>query len=131
MIILFSLFLLEKTFVRKKLFFARKNFCPKKTFFARKHFCPKKTFLLEKTFFARKNFLSENKNITYFLIAMIDVVLSTPAFYFSYTYDLTHSQQRLAHTTENFRDQPLIDRADHRQSFKIAYPPKCRKLKKK
>lgn len=47
-------------------------------------------------------------------LAMIDVTLSTDSFYFSYSFDLTHSQQRLAHTTENFREQPLIDRADHR-----------------
>jgi hypothetical protein len=45
---------------------------------------------------------------------MLDELLGTPSFFFSYTYDLTHTQQRLAHTTENFREMALIDRADHR-----------------
>jgi hypothetical protein len=45
---------------------------------------------------------------------MMDTVLGTQAFYFSYSFDLTHTQQRLAHTTENFREQPMIDRADPR-----------------
>lgn len=45
---------------------------------------------------------------------MIDDILATPSFFFSYSFDLSHTQQRLAHTTENFRDIPLIDRADYR-----------------
>lgn len=45
---------------------------------------------------------------------MIESVLATPSFYYSYTYDLTHTQQRLTHTISSFYTEPLIDRADSR-----------------
>jgi len=54
----------------------------------------------------------EQDNATF--VAMLNQVLATPAFYFSYELDLTHTQQRLAHTTTDFRSHPLIQRADHR-----------------
>ena len=45
---------------------------------------------------------------------MIESVLATPAFYYCYSFDITHTQQRLAHTISSFKNQPLIDRADSR-----------------
>ena len=45
---------------------------------------------------------------------MIDSVLATPSFYYCYSYDITHTQQRLSHTISSFKNQPLIDRADTR-----------------
>ncbi|XP_033230794.1 phosphatidylinositide phosphatase SAC1 [Belonocnema kinseyi] len=51
-------------------------------------------------------------NSTY--IEMIKSVLGTPHFYFSYTYDLSHTMQRLHNTTPEFLQMPLYDRADPR-----------------
>lgn len=45
---------------------------------------------------------------------MIDHVLNTPYLYFSYTYDLTHTLQRLHNTTPDFLQQSLLERADQR-----------------
>ncbi|KAL7286222.1 hypothetical protein TKK_0019518 [Trichogramma kaykai] len=45
---------------------------------------------------------------------MIKLVLSTPHFYFSYTYDLSHTMQRLHNTTPDFLQSPLHERADSR-----------------
>lgn len=47
-------------------------------------------------------------------IAMVQQVLSTPYFYFSYTYDLTHTLQRLYYTAEDFLQMALHERADPR-----------------
>lgn len=46
--------------------------------------------------------------------AMIEHVLNIPHFYFSYTYDLTHSLQRLHNTMPEFLQIPLHERADER-----------------
>ncbi|XP_063217317.1 phosphatidylinositol-3-phosphatase SAC1-B [Bacillus rossius redtenbacheri] len=46
--------------------------------------------------------------------AMIDLVLKTPHFYFSYSFDLTHTLQRLHNTTPEFLQMPLHERADIR-----------------
>ncbi|XP_011141831.1 phosphatidylinositide phosphatase SAC1 isoform X2 [Harpegnathos saltator] len=51
-------------------------------------------------------------NSTY--MEMIKSVLNTPHFYFSYTYDLSHTMQRLHNTTPEFLQMPLHDRADPR-----------------
>ncbi|CAD6233880.1 GSCOCG00012319001-RA-CDS [Cotesia congregata] len=51
-------------------------------------------------------------NTTY--LEMIKSVLNTPYFYFSYTYDLSHTMQRLHNTTPEFLQMPLHDRADSR-----------------
>ena len=48
---------------------------------------------------------------------MVEYVLSKPGFYFSYTYDLTHTMQRRHHlscTKQNFSSIPLYERADER-----------------
>ena len=45
---------------------------------------------------------------------MIELVLRTQAFYFSYTYDITHTFQRLQMSPPNFYATPLIERADQR-----------------
>ncbi|KAF2892481.1 hypothetical protein ILUMI_13700 [Ignelater luminosus] len=51
-------------------------------------------------------------NTTY--LSMIEQVLATPYLYFSYSYDLTHTMQRLHGTGPDFLSQSLIDRADQR-----------------
>ncbi|CAL4079758.1 unnamed protein product, partial [Meganyctiphanes norvegica] len=47
-------------------------------------------------------------------LSMVQNLLSTPYFYFSYTYDLTHSVQRLYYTAEDFLQMALHERADVR-----------------
>ncbi|MCL4136033.1 UNVERIFIED_CONTAM: hypothetical protein GTU68_006435, partial [Idotea baltica] len=47
-------------------------------------------------------------------LSMLQQVLSTPYFYFSYSYDLTHTLQRLYYTAEEFLQMPLHERADIR-----------------
>jgi hypothetical protein len=47
-------------------------------------------------------------------LGMIESVLATPSFYYCYSYDITHTQQRLSHTISSFKNQPLIERADKR-----------------
>jgi len=54
--------------------------------------------------------LSENQ--TY--VNMIQQVLDTPNLYFSYSYDLTHTLQRLHNTMPEFLQMPLHERADER-----------------
>ncbi|KAF7994518.1 hypothetical protein HCN44_003990 [Aphidius gifuensis] len=51
-------------------------------------------------------------NTTY--LEMIKSVLNTPYFHFSYTYDLSHTMQRLHNTTPEFLQMALHDRADSR-----------------
>ncbi|XP_046814003.1 phosphatidylinositol-3-phosphatase SAC1 isoform X1 [Vespa crabro] len=51
-------------------------------------------------------------NATY--LEMVKSVLNTPYFYFSYTYDLSHTIQRLHNTTPEFLQMTLYDRADLR-----------------
>ena len=41
---------------------------------------------------------------------MAQNALQTKGFYFSYTYDLTHSTQRLYNTTPDFGQLPLFER---------------------
>ncbi|XP_043921459.1 phosphatidylinositol-3-phosphatase SAC1 [Protopterus annectens] len=48
------------------------------------------------------------------LLSMINNVLSTDGFYFSPTYDLTHTLQRLANTSPEFQEMSLLERADQR-----------------
>lgn len=45
---------------------------------------------------------------------MVENVLATPGFYFSYSYDITHSIQRLHDISPEFWQQSLFERADHR-----------------
>nr|CAI5836938.1 unnamed protein product [Callosobruchus analis] len=47
-------------------------------------------------------------------ISMVEHVLSTPFFYFSYSYDITHSIQRLHDIQPDFWQQSLMERGDHR-----------------
>ncbi|XP_067006317.1 phosphatidylinositol-3-phosphatase SAC1-B [Anabrus simplex] len=47
-------------------------------------------------------------------LSMIESVLSTPGLYFSYSYDITHTLQRLHNTTPEFLQMPLHERADPR-----------------
>ncbi|XP_050442275.1 phosphatidylinositol-3-phosphatase SAC1 [Adelges cooleyi] len=45
---------------------------------------------------------------------MVKQTFSTPYYYFSYTYDLTHTMQRLYNTSPSFLDTPMYERADIR-----------------
>ncbi|XP_013926529.1 PREDICTED: phosphatidylinositide phosphatase SAC1 [Thamnophis sirtalis] len=47
-------------------------------------------------------------------LAMISHILSVDGFYFSTTYDLTHTLQRLANTSPEFQEMSLLERADPR-----------------
>lgn len=47
-------------------------------------------------------------------VNMVEQVLATPYIYFSYTYDLTHTMQRLHSSGPEFLSQSLIERADAR-----------------
>uniref|UniRef100_A0A8D9BUV5 Phosphatidylinositol-3-phosphatase SAC1 n=1 Tax=Cacopsylla melanoneura TaxID=428564 RepID=A0A8D9BUV5_9HEMI len=47
-------------------------------------------------------------------ISMIKKILSTPYFYYSYTYDLTYNMQRLYNVQHDFLLKPLHERADER-----------------
>lgn len=46
--------------------------------------------------------------------AMVQAVLSTPNFYYSTTYDLSHTLQKLFNTTPDFVQMGLMERADQR-----------------
>uniref|UniRef100_A0A4W3ICJ1 Phosphatidylinositol-3-phosphatase SAC1 n=1 Tax=Callorhinchus milii TaxID=7868 RepID=A0A4W3ICJ1_CALMI len=47
-------------------------------------------------------------------LAMLNGVLNTDGFYFSTSYDLTHTLQRLANTSPEFQEMSLLERADQR-----------------
>ncbi|XP_068722474.1 phosphatidylinositol-3-phosphatase SAC1-like isoform X2 [Montipora capricornis] len=54
----------------------------------------------------------QRNNTTY--LSMVQSVLQTDSFYFSCTYDLTHTLQRLSRTSPDFLQMPLFERADPR-----------------
>ncbi|KAM4706340.1 phosphatidylinositol-3-phosphatase SAC1 [Rhinophrynus dorsalis] len=54
--------------------------------------------------------LQDNKTF----LAMIGHVLSVDGFYFSSSYDLTHTLQRLSNTSPEFQEMSLLERADQR-----------------
>lgn len=54
--------------------------------------------------------LQDNKTF----LAMLNSVLSVDGFYFSTTYDLTHTLQRLSNTSPEFQEMSLLERADQR-----------------
>ncbi|NP_001086149.1 phosphatidylinositol-3-phosphatase SAC1 isoform 1 [Xenopus laevis] len=47
-------------------------------------------------------------------LGMLSHVLSVDGFYFSVSYDLTHTLQRLANTSPEFQEMSLLERADQR-----------------
>ncbi|GCC29567.1 hypothetical protein chiPu_0008009 [Chiloscyllium punctatum] len=47
-------------------------------------------------------------------LAMLNSVLNTDGFYFTTTYDITHTLQRLANTSPEFQEMTLLERADQR-----------------
>ncbi|CAF2405929.1 unnamed protein product [Rotaria sp. Silwood2] len=47
-------------------------------------------------------------------LSMIELILRTEAFYFSYTYDITHTFQRLQTSSPDFHSVPFLERADER-----------------
>ncbi|XP_069469454.1 phosphatidylinositol-3-phosphatase SAC1 isoform X2 [Ambystoma mexicanum] len=56
------------------------------------------------------NQLQDNK----IFLTMISHVLSVDGFYFSTSYDLTHTLQRLSNTSPEFQEMSLLERADQR-----------------
>ncbi|XP_046386332.1 phosphatidylinositol-3-phosphatase SAC1-B [Ischnura elegans] len=54
--------------------------------------------------------IQENK----IYLSMIEAALNVPFLYFSYTYDITHTLQRLHNTSPEFLQMPLHERADTR-----------------
>ncbi|XP_015908698.2 phosphatidylinositol-3-phosphatase SAC1 [Parasteatoda tepidariorum] len=56
----------------------------------------------------------EQKNFNKVYLSMVQSVLKTPYFYFSYTYDISHTLQRLHNTSPDFLSMPLFQRADQR-----------------
>lgn len=51
-------------------------------------------------------FFQERMNKVY--ISMVESVLATPSFYFSYSYDITHSLQRLHNTSPEYLKVSLV-----------------------
>jgi len=61
------------------------------------------------------NHLTEKQvSINKSYLALLDQMLNTESFYFSTTYDLTHSMQRLYNTSPDFKTIGLFERADQR-----------------
>ncbi|EGW08360.1 Phosphatidylinositide phosphatase SAC1 [Cricetulus griseus] len=58
--------------------------------------------------------LQDNKTF----LAMLNHVLSMDGFYFSTTYDLTHTLQRLSNTSPEFQEMSLLERVNHKGSEK-------------
>uniref|UniRef100_A0A336KBA1 Phosphatidylinositol-3-phosphatase SAC1 n=1 Tax=Culicoides sonorensis TaxID=179676 RepID=A0A336KBA1_CULSO len=58
------------------------------------------------------NEVQRSHNETY--LEMVRNVLDTPYFYFSYTYDLSHTQQRLHGASKEFMQMGFAERADQR-----------------
>ncbi|XP_022899829.1 phosphatidylinositol-3-phosphatase SAC1 [Onthophagus taurus] len=56
--------------------------------------------------------LQQSDNATY--LSMVEHVLNTPYFYFSYTYDLSHTMQRLNGAGPMMAQQSMLARADQR-----------------
>ena len=50
---------------------------------------------------------------------MVQSVLQTDGFYFSYTYDLTHTLQRLSRTSPDFLQMPLYERVSDVTVFEL------------
>ena len=66
-------------------------------------------------YFKSDSTLSENeKKFDLMYRNMVENFLRTQNFYFSYTYDLTHTLQRLTETSPEFLGLPLFERADKR-----------------
>ncbi|NWH49798.1 SAC1 phosphatase, partial [Fregata magnificens] len=58
------------------------------------------------SFFLSSQQLQDNK----VFLSMLSHVLSVDGFYFSTTYDLTHTLQRLANTSPEFQEMSLLER---------------------
>lgn len=46
--------------------------------------------------------------------SMIQAVINVDGYYYSNTYDITHTLQRLQNTSPDFRNLPMLERADTR-----------------
>lgn len=68
-----------------------------------KYFTGNRCFIL---FFSSSQQLQDNK----VFLSMLNHVLSVDGFYFSTTYDLTHTLQRLANTSPEFQEMSLLER---------------------
>uniref|UniRef100_A0A8I5YLP4 Phosphatidylinositol-3-phosphatase SAC1 n=1 Tax=Pongo abelii TaxID=9601 RepID=A0A8I5YLP4_PONAB len=65
--------------------------------------------------------LQDNKTF----LAMLNHVLNVDGFYFSTTYDLTHTLQRLSNTSPEFQEMSLLERADQRFVWNVITMHSC------
>uniref|UniRef100_A0A2K5EP44 Phosphatidylinositol-3-phosphatase SAC1 n=1 Tax=Aotus nancymaae TaxID=37293 RepID=A0A2K5EP44_AOTNA len=65
--------------------------------------------------------LQDNKTF----LAMLNHVLNVDGFYFSTTYDLTHTLQRLSNTSPEFQEMSLLERADQRFVWNVIAMHSC------
>lgn len=72
------------------------------------------TEMLPSSTYKEKNMTADQISSNQQYIGMITKVLSTPYFYFSYSYDLTHSMQQINSFNTDFFLKPLHERADER-----------------
>lgn len=72
------------------------------------------TEMLPSSTYKEKNMTADQISSNQQYIGMITKVLSTPYFYFSYSYDLTHSMQQINSFNADFFLKPLHERADER-----------------
>lgn len=72
------------------------------------------TEMLPSSTYKEKNMSANQIATNQQYISMITKVLSTPYFYFSYSYDLTHNMQQIYSFQEEFVLKPLHERADER-----------------
>ncbi|EDV25949.1 uncharacterized protein TRIADDRAFT_24656, partial [Trichoplax adhaerens] len=56
----------------------------------------------------------EQQNINKHYVSLLEYACSMEGLYFSYTYDITHTLQRLQKTSPEFKSMALYERADHR-----------------
>ncbi len=71
-------------------------------------------FLFSTDVHQQKRFNSEYRN-------MIETILKFETFFYSYTYDITHTLQRLQNTTPEFLMMPLYERVKKRFVIKIIF----------
>ncbi|KAI5711555.1 phosphatidylinositide phosphatase SAC1 isoform X1 [Diaphorina citri] len=72
------------------------------------------TEMLPCSAFKERNMSPQQVTMNQQYVSMITKVLSTPYFYYSYTYDLTYNMQRLYNVQPDFLQTPLHERADER-----------------
>ncbi|KAM9681397.1 phosphatidylinositol-3-phosphatase SAC1 [Dama dama] len=102
-----------KLVMMEQMMYLSSTVCPQKL-----HSQSRKIFLLQQSqdqyleYWAQSIWWQLQDNKTF--LAMMNHVLSMDGFYFSTTYDLTHTLQRLSNTSPEFQEMSLLERADQR-----------------